>query len=121
MTMIAYKYPDIQVIVVNISASHIKACNSDHLPIFESAHRTRQRSLLLPLESTSTSASTSSPTPSTPTSSSSRSTPPPRPVALVLARPPTSPMHDRSPHDLPMYSPPTRSLSSSPSVLVKIA
>ncbi|KAK1262262.1 hypothetical protein QJS04_geneDACA018918 [Acorus gramineus] len=32
MTMIAYKYPDIQVVVVNI-----KAWNSDHLPIFESA------------------------------------------------------------------------------------
>ncbi|KAK1261255.1 UDP-glucose 6-dehydrogenase 2 [Acorus gramineus] len=37
MTMIAYKYPDIQVVVVNISASHIKAWNSDHFPIFESA------------------------------------------------------------------------------------
>ncbi|KAK1261704.1 hypothetical protein QJS04_geneDACA000890 [Acorus gramineus] len=36
MTMIAYKYPDIQVVVVNISVSHIKAWNSDHLPIFES-------------------------------------------------------------------------------------
>ncbi|KAK1275349.1 UDP-glucose 6-dehydrogenase 1 [Acorus gramineus] len=37
MMMTTYKYPDNQVVVVNIFASHIKAWNSDHLPIFESA------------------------------------------------------------------------------------
>ncbi|KAJ4980238.1 hypothetical protein NE237_031075 [Protea cynaroides] len=35
MAMIAYKCPDVQVVVVDISASRINAWNSDHLPIFE--------------------------------------------------------------------------------------
>ncbi|KAK1309518.1 UDP-glucose 6-dehydrogenase 2 [Acorus calamus] len=39
MRMIAYKYPDIQV-VVNISAPHIKVWNSDHLPPSLNPHST---------------------------------------------------------------------------------
>ncbi|XP_043690307.1 UDP-glucose 6-dehydrogenase 4-like [Telopea speciosissima] len=35
MAMIAYKCPDIQVVVVDISVSRINAWNSDRLPIFE--------------------------------------------------------------------------------------
>ncbi|KAK1272016.1 UDP-glucose 6-dehydrogenase 5 [Acorus gramineus] len=35
MAMIAYKCPDIQVVVVDISTSRINAWNSDRLPIFE--------------------------------------------------------------------------------------
>ncbi|XP_058102615.1 UDP-glucose 6-dehydrogenase 4-like [Magnolia sinica] len=35
MAMIAYKCPDVKVVVVDISTARINAWNSDHLPIFE--------------------------------------------------------------------------------------